>query len=369
MTEYKYTIGAVGGSQNGRSFYQATVPLRLLASLLKLDDDFDVTKRSQRMVDTNRAKKFTKYLVDNVGGFSVIPPLVGFIEGDFKFVPVPLDGYPYVGTLEVSMDAKFLLFDGQHRSYGIREAMQEAVDLQQDTVSIMFFSSLTLAERQQAFHDINFTQKTPAASICIAYNERNYLDRTVIDVLSTSHIRGFIDYEKNTVSGKSPNVFSLKNLKDFAHLFFARNDDNINEAHLKEYVDELFEVINIPAMLTVIGAQLDQEKSKVSPAQVYREESIVPHAVTIKALGMLGRHLMASYPQDWKQYLNALKDKSLLYRDDSGMWLNRCVNYKGKMISNQLAVRLTYYGLKRLCSAPLTPEERAEEAAEVGHIE
>ena len=362
MTDITYTLGAVGGHQNGRPFYQATVPFRTLASMLKLDDDFDVTKRSQRIVDKNRAKKVAKYLDKNKDGFYVLPPLVGFIDGDFEFVPVPLDGYPYVGTLKVPLESKFMLFDGQHRAFGVREAMQLAPELGQETISIMFFSGLTLSERQQAFHDINFTQKTPSAALCIAYNERSDYDKMVIDVFSNSHIRGVIEYEKNTASGNSEKVYSLKVLKDFAIQFCGKEVQENSQALLSDYVDQLFEVINIPAHLNMIGINNSfYQKRGDSQAKEYRQEYILPHAVTLKALGLLGKDLITEFPDSWQEKLLVLGDRKIFYRN-SQHWFDRCVNDRDKMVSNQLAVRLTYYKLKDLCGLALAPEEKIEEA-------
>jgi hypothetical protein len=47
LRDYTYTFSAVRGVQGQQLFYQACVPFRVLAAMLKLDDDADVTKRSQ----------------------------------------------------------------------------------------------------------------------------------------------------------------------------------------------------------------------------------------------------------------------------------------------------------------------------------
>ena len=179
MQNFNYTFPAVRGIQNGRSFYQATVPFRALASMLKLDDCMDVNKRSQRLINKPRAKKVAEYISNNKHGFYVIPPLVGFIDGDFSFDEVPLDGFINVGNMKVPIELKIMLFDGQHRAYGIRDLMELDQDMSSEMVSIMFFEGMKLAERKQAFHDINYTQKTPATALCIAYNDRSQFDSTV----------------------------------------------------------------------------------------------------------------------------------------------------------------------------------------------
>lgn len=370
MEEFTYTFGAVRGIQNDRLFYQATVPFRVLASMLKLDDNYDVTQRSQRLVNKTRGKAVAKYLQKNVDGFYVIPPLVGFIEGDFSFEEVPLDGFPNLGRMKVPLEARFMLFDGQHRAFGIREAMALAPELAQQNVSIMFFNGLTLSQRQQAFHDINFTQQTPSAALCIAYNERDALDKAVIDTFNQSSLRGFIEYEKNVASGESPNIYSLKNLKDFAlNVIGGKTLEDDSAELLERYTTALFNKVNLPAYIRYLEIAHQQFiKHGYCAAKGIREHYIIGHAVTLKALGLLAKPLMEAYPDDWEERLSVI-NKLDVWDKDSDNWLNRCVSPHGKMLSNALAVRLTLYKLKQLCDIELTEEERQESVSYFAEIQ
>jgi DNA sulfur modification protein DndB len=362
MSDFTYKLSAIRGMQNGRTFYQVSVPFRVLASMLKLDDNLDVNKRSQRLVDKGRAKKVTKYIIDNKDkGFYVIPPLVGYVDGEFSFNEVPLDGFENTGKIQISLESKFILFDGQHRAFGIREAMTSNADLASENVSIMLFGGLTLEDRKQAFHDINFTQKTPAAALCVAYNERNNFDKMVVNVFKKSHINNIIEYEKNTASGNSNKIYSLKTLKDFSLQFNGKEMHEHSEKLLSNYVTKLFDVINIPAHLLMIELENGHyQKIGYSPAKEYREQYSIPHAVMLKALGLLGKALLSNNYDTWEDDLERLGDKKIFDRT-SEHWLDRCVNEREKMVSNQLAVRLTYYKLKEIVGLSLSPEERAEE--------
>lgn len=363
MSDFTYKLSAIRGMQNGRIFYQVSVPFRVLASMLKLDDNLDVNKRSQRLVDKGRAKKLTKYIVENKDdGFYVIPPLVGFVDGDFSFNEVPLDGFENTGKMQISLDSKFMLFDGQTRAFGIREAMASNADLASENISIMLFGDLSLEDRKQAFHDINFTQKTPAAALCVAYNERNSFDKMVVSVFKKSHINSIIEYEKNTASGNSNKIYSLKTLKDFSLQFNGKEVHEHSEKLLSSYVTKLFDVINIPAHLLMIELENGHyQKIGYSPAKEYREQYSIPHAVMLKALGLLGKALLSNNSDTWEDDLERLGDKKIFDRD-SEHWLDRCVNEREKMVSNQLAVRLTYYKLKEIVKLPLSPEEVIEES-------
>lgn len=368
MTDFRYRFTAIRGVQNDRLFYQATVPFRLLASLLRLDDSADANQRSQRLLDKGRAKKVAQYLEKNKDGFYVVPPLVGIVEGDYDFEEVQMDGFENLGRMSVAIDARFVLFDGQHRAYGIREANQLAPELSMQSVSIMFFDGLSLAERKQAFHDINYTQKTPSAALCITYNGRSDFDKMIVDVFSQSNLRAFIEYEKNSVSGASDKIYSLKTLKDFAvNVLGDCGGDACDK--LTHYVAGLFDVVNIPAQLTLLEMNNHANSDpRWSAARSLRDDSILPHAVTLKALGLLGRFLLEEAPQDWRDHLQVLANKQIWCRSNLD-WKNRCVDSRGKMIANQLAVRLTFYKLKVLCGFELTEAELNEEYRCLADIE
>lgn len=363
MRDFNYKFAAIRGVQSGMCFYQACVPFRVLGSLLKMDDHYDVNKRSQRELSKSRAKAVAKYLEKNKDGFYIIPPLVGFIEGDCEFVDNPLDTFPNLGNLMVPMESQIMLFDGQHRAFGIREVLALAPELGQQTVSIMFFIGMTLSQRKQAFHDINFTQKTPAAALCIAYNERDPFDVGVVDVFKGSNLRHLVEYEKNTASGISDKVYSLKALKDFAVNVVGKKFSEEAMVDLEEYAEALFDAIPVHAYL----AKFEAEKV-LFPAQHLREMYTIGHAVTLKALGLLAAPLKEHYPSDWKEKLEVLRPLTIWNRWGD-TWLNRCVNQHGKMVANQLAVRLTLYKLKELCGVPLTEAEASEERAYFEQLE
>lgn len=363
MDDFTYKFDAIRGSQGGQVFYQSSVPFRVLASMLKLDDDCDVTKRSQRLLSKPRARNVARYIQENHSkGFYVIPPLIGIITGDFEFEEVQLDNFFNVGKIRVPIDSRIVLFDGQHRATGIKEALQKMPEISGEHVSIMFFRDLSLAERKQAFHDINFTQKTPAAAICIAYNERSDFDKLVIDVFSDSAISNLIEYEKNSVSGKSDKVYSLKSLRDFTKSFIGSEVvTEKTKEELTEVVSKLLDYFNIVSWINFDQMMSSSSMTKLESldyvaAQSFREKSIAGHAVTLKAMALLCR---SAFNEGLLSSIEKLANKDLFSRH-SERWEGRCIR-DGKMVSNQQAVRLTYYELKRICDINLTLDEPQDE--------
>ena len=68
--------------------------------------------RAQRKLNESRIPVISKYITENRDSY-VFSALAASIDGDFKFLSSN-DGTD-IGILEVSMDARFLINDGQHR--------------------------------------------------------------------------------------------------------------------------------------------------------------------------------------------------------------------------------------------------------------
>lgn len=362
MEDYKFRFEAIRGQQNNSVYFIAQIPFRVLASMVELDDSDDVNDRSQRELNKSRAKAISLYLCQNFNkAFTVIPPLIGFINDEYTFEEVQLEQFKGVGKFKISMDIKLKLFDGQHRSIGIKEAIQIEPALANNTVPVMFFVGMSLKDRQQAFHDINFTQKTPSKALCIAYNGRSSFDSMVVDLFKESSIKHLIDYEKNTVSGKSPYLFSLKTLQEFSGLVIQSNEftsDDVN--YLEQYVSVLFNSLGILNTLNV----LKNNASSDLPAMQLREYSLVSQVVMVKAFGLLGKELRQY--EDWPHYLEKLKDESIFYRDPH--WVGRCLTEAGKLRASKRAIELTFLELKSRCGITWTREEENFNHLNLGDI-
>jgi DNA sulfur modification protein DndB len=329
---YCFNIPALRGMQNGRVFYQAIAPFSTLAALFKLDDAEDVNERSQRIVNKIRAKKVANYIQDNKDGFYIIPPVIGHVSSECTFTASPITGMENTGTLSIPMAALVKLFDGQHRATGIKELLARAdvdANFASQMVSIMLFDNLTLKQRQQAFHDINFTQAKPSAAICMTYNDRSERDQEIVNIMKRSVIGNAIEYEKNAVYGKSDKIYSIKALKAFALKVMSFVEDKGEAlAVLENYTNTLFSSINISYLMrsyTVTGSGKD-----------FRTELVLGHNVTLMALAELAHFAIT---RDIKPELfDKLRNDTFWRRDK---WVNFCVSETGKMINNPASIQAT----------------------------
>ncbi|TKF97354.1 DGQHR domain-containing protein, partial [Vibrio sp. F13] len=166
MSEYCFEIPAIRGIQAGREFFTINAPFGVLQRLVAFDSG-NVLARSQRDVNLTRAKKVSQYIQDNLDTY-VLTSLTGVINERPEFIE---SEHANVGLLKVSMDSEILLFDGQHRTTGIIDAIKQNVELRGHNIPLMLFLDMSLPERQQAFSDINGHTVKPSTSISDTYNQ------------------------------------------------------------------------------------------------------------------------------------------------------------------------------------------------------
>ena len=108
---FTYNFSVVRGVQAQREYYIAMVPLRMISKLFPDEDEILLPEyRAQRRLNKDRIPVISKYITENRESY-VFSALAASIDGQYKFI----EGADKMGTgvLEVSMDSKFLINDGQ----------------------------------------------------------------------------------------------------------------------------------------------------------------------------------------------------------------------------------------------------------------
>ena len=119
---YCYRFPVVRGIQAGRRYFIGMVPLKMLGKLFPNDEEYVLPEyRAQRKLNEARIPEIRKYILDNRDSY-VFSALAASIDGEFHFLSQKDED---TGILEVDMDAKFLINDGQHRKAAILSALEE----------------------------------------------------------------------------------------------------------------------------------------------------------------------------------------------------------------------------------------------------
>ena len=347
--EFNYSFPAVKGIQAGREYYISMVPLKLLSKLFPGDDDIVAPEhRAQRKINETRIPEIKKYILENRETY-VFSALSASIDGKFSFVASENEN---IGTLLVDMSSVFLINDGQHRKAAIEAAMLEDETLGNETISIVFFSDMGLSRSQQMFTDLNKHAVKTSNSLSTLYDSRDAVavaTKKVIDVVP--FFKRYTDKERDILGKNSSNLFTL-NMIYKANLKIVNNgncDDNAVE-FLVEYWKSVAE--NITEWQEVMNRSLTKKD--------LRENYIITFAITLTALGRLGRYFFDNPKVNMATSLKKLR--KIDWSRSNEDWMGRMIREDGKVVNSEEAVILTCAKIKQLIGLPLSKDELVKES-------
>lgn len=345
-TGFKYTFPAIKGLQAKREYYVAMCPLKLVPKLFQhLEEELPPEYRAQRIINKSRIPEITKYIVDNPQDY-VFSSLTASVDGEMEFIPYS-DGN--LGELSIPMEAKFLINDGQHRRTAIEEALRINTNLQDETISIVFFADKGLKRSQQMFADLNKHAVNTTKSIGILYDNRDQLSqlsKRIIDKIPL--LKGYTDKEVDNLSKYSPKIFTLTNLHSSICCTLGKKKGEISESEEK-FISDYWKTI------CSIIIEWKEVQSKSLSAYELRKNYIHAHGVVIVAFGYLGNYFLTN---NIKNYSSILKNLNSIDWKRSNLkdWNGRTIS-NGKINKNTAAIKLTCNKIKDLLGISLTKEE------------
>lgn len=346
--DFVYRFPVVKGMQATREYYIAMIPLKMIPKLFPQDEEYVLPEhRAQRKLNAARIPVISKYILNNRKSY-VFSALAASIDGKFKFCPCE---YPDVGVLEISMDAKLLINDGQHRKAAILEAIFEDESLLNETISVVFFEDEGLARSQQMFTDLNKHAVKTSNSIAELYDSRDRLavvTRTVISKIM--FLNTYTDKEKDILGKYSSNLFTLST-------FYNANKRIIRSATITKEV-EAFLLQYWSSVCQNVLPWKDLYGHEISKVDL-RENYIITQAVIIQVLGRLGNYFFVNKDCDAESYLRSLQ--SINWKRDCKDWELRTIRANGRMINNEEAITLTCNVLKKHLGLPLDEFEQRKE--------
>lgn len=348
--DFVYKFPVVKGVQAGKEYFIAMVPLKMIARLFPGEEYVPPEYRAQRKLNEARVPVISKYITDNRDTY-VFSALAASIDGDFTFRADHEDST--TGVLEVSMDARFLINDGQHRKAAIMDAVQNDESLGEETISIVFYEDKGLARSQQIFTDLNKNAVKTSNSISELYDSRDSLAvMTRNAIMNNEFLNSFTDKEKDNLGKYSSNLFTLNTFYTAnRYIFGTRNVDN--EKRAKEFLEAYWNLV-VQNMVQWNELQ-DKEISKVD----LRENYIATQGVVIQALGKLGNYFYEHPEIDMEKILPGLRE--INWKRAASIWNGRAIRDNGRIITNKRAVVLITNTLKKVLRIPLSEEESIAE--------
>lgn len=347
--EFVYRLPVAKGIQATRPYYIAMVPLKMIGRLFSSDSEYVLPEyRAQRRLNESRIPVISKYILENRDTY-VFSALAASIDGAFQYISSELN--PDIGVLEISIDARFLINDGQHRKAAILDALQEDPTLGEETIPIVFFADKGLAHSQQIFTDLNKNAIKTSNSISELYDSRDkiaVITRNIIgkiDFLNT-----YTDKEKDILGKFSSSLFTL-------NTFYSANKLILGTSRPEEKAQEfLYSYWSNVAVHMIPWQELERrEISKVD----LREKYIATQNVVIQALGRVGSYLWKHPECNIEE--KVLKLEEIRWQRNAKIWLHRAIMPNGRIITNKKAIMLIANVLKQKMGIPLTEDEKMAE--------
>lgn len=345
---YSYKFPVVKGAQAGRDYYIGMVPLKMLDKLFPNEEEYVLPEyRAQRRLNENRIPEIKKYILDNMDSY-VFSALAASIDGEYRYIP---SDNTDVGILEVSMDAKFLINDGQHRKAAILAAIKENQELGNETISVVFYSDMGLERSQQMFTDLNKHAVKTSNSIAELYDSRDELAVVTRKVVTRNKFYNeFVDKERDILGKFSSSLFTL-------NTFYTANKRILRRAKC----DEQFEIFLEEfwgAVQENMVPWIDLQEKEISKRDL-RESYIASQAVVIQAFGKVGAYYLLHPELDFIEQLKAIR--SINWKRSADEWRLRVLGSNGRMINNEKAIQLAANIIKISIGIPLSDDERKEE--------
>ncbi len=342
-----YRFPVVRGLQAGKPYYIGMVPLKMLGNLFPNDDEYVLPEyRAQRKLNESRLPDIKRYILNNKDSY-VFSALTASIDGEYEYIPGNIEG---TGVLEISLDAKFLINDGQHRKAAILAALEEDPSIGEETISIVFFEDKGLYRSQQMFTDLNKHAVKTSNSISELYDSRDPLAvATRIMVSQVPFLDEFVDKEKDILGKFSSSLFTLNTFYTANKRILKRNS-----------VDDSFQDFIIRYWKCVSEHMIpwiELQKKELSKMEL-REQYIASQAVVIQALGKVGSQLF-----DESVELGAVlrKLETINWKRSWNGWKLRVIRANGRMINNENAIGLTANIIKKAVGVKLNPDEINQE--------
>lgn len=347
---FVYKFPVVKGVQAGRVYYIAMVPMKMLPRLFPGEDEYVAPEyRAQRRLNESRIPVISRYILENRKNY-VFSALAASIDGEFKFKEGEVSDE--VGVLEVSMDARFLLNDGQHRKAAILEALREDDSLGEETIAVVLYEDKGLARSQQIFTDLNKHAVKTSNSISELYDSRDPLAVMTRNVVSNiEFFDRYTDKEKDNLGKYASNLFTL-------NTFYNANKRIIGGKNVSDETEQ-FATKYWKCIAGHVKPWKELCDSQISKVDL-REKYIVTQGVVIKAFGQLGKMFYEDRTLDMDKTLQGLQD--INWRRNAKIWIKRAIRPNGRMIANEKAVRLTANCIKGQLGFSLDDDDKQIES-------
>jgi DNA sulfur modification protein DndB len=361
----KISFPVMRGNIGGRQYFSLLIPLSEIPHLFKFNDwqHCPPELRAQRVLNKARVPDIARYILENEDGY-LFSSITASYSCPVNFIPSADNAE--AGVLEIELEnVEFIINDGQHRCAAIASALKENPALGKEKISVLLFETESLERLQQMFSDLNrFVQKT-SKSLGMLYDRRDNLSALTMEVSDRVDVfQGMVDKEKVTIPLRSANLFTISALYEANEELLGKK---IDKKGSPAYAELLNTAVEYWTELSKIIVDWQKVRNGELSAAELRQEKINTHAVVLRALGGVGRTLLAKYPEGWQAKLKLLEKIDWRKSVDSSanpLWDDVCIT-AGSVVSNRQARAATLAVLLREIGESPNGKVTNRESAEV----
>jgi len=351
---FYYSLPAIRGVQAGKEYYVSIFPFKYLSALFEqAEANLPPELKAQRTLNTTRIPEMVKYIVENDSDY-VFSSLTASISEAVEFIPSEKEGTKSdTGILKIPLNAKVLINDGQHRRAAIQAALEENPELEEETVSIVFFIDINLQKSQQMFADLNRHAVRTTKSLGILYDHRDPLAQLCSRLIqNVPAFIGMTEKEKPKISNRENKLFTLSGIYKATSVLLdyskAEKITKKQEQVAKRFWIEVSK--NIPDWINA-------KERKISP-YILRQDFIHTYGLTLQAIAKAGNILIEKH-DDWPKRLKGLRSIDWS-RDNHNLWNGRAIVH-GRIKKGSQNIILTANVIKRALKISLTKQEKEAE--------
>lgn len=292
------------GPQEKHQSYLASMLFGDVARLLNDDrlyvpNNPELPDFAQRKLNPTRVKAIARYILETYReGSTFFPPICINVQPR----PTYKDGRILIPYHSVTLR----LTDGQHRCFGIRQALREvqnqesaiATALSQLEVGVLLYACLPLEEERQAFRDQNLLVQRPSVTLSHAFDKRSPAVLIAKELLKrVPQFRKNVEMVENSLGKHNPKLLTFSTLVTATRYMFPNLESEMDLESRTDWAATFW-----AAAASVLPGDPWDVQTKEGRGQ-QRQESLAVSAVVFQALGKLGRDL----------YLERLPAESLIH--------------------------------------------------------
>ncbi len=318
------------GLQGEHQSYVGTLFFGDVARLLNDDrlyvpNEPDLPDFAQRKPNATRVKAIARYILETYqDGTTFFPPICVNVQPP----PTYRDGSIFLPYHSVTLR----LTDGQHRCFGIRQALKDIQAeqaeylpiLSQLEIGVLLYAGLSLEEERQAFRDQNLLVQRPSVSLSHAFDRRSPAVLIAKDLIKrVPQFRNNVEMVENGLGKHNSKLLTLSTLVAATRHMFPNLKSKEGLEPLTDWATTFW-----AATASVLPNDPWSIKSKEERTQ-QRQDSLAVTALVFQALGMLAHefYLESVAEEDLVQWLGRLQE--IDWHRENALWRERGVTQVG----------------------------------------